>query len=265
MCWVGLRGAGCQSACGPLISIGMDERKRYGRAPISQALIDVQVAVGKPLDMARLAALPPEIAVNFQQLTPLFIGNAFLDMQTGQPPRFDAHQVGYAMQGRENHRFGLQTRGDGLTVSRMEPYEKWENLRDEFNRIWDWYKGVVEPNGITRLAVRYVNIIDLPLPFGDFREYLRTTPEVGSGLPAGLSGFAMQLQIPQLDLPGMIIFNEALVSPRKPNVASVIVDIDVFQTQGIPMAFGDRLEVLHNIENGFFEGSITDKFRELIK
>ncbi|MGC8552648.1 MAG: TIGR04255 family protein [Phycisphaerae bacterium] len=242
----------------------MNERRHYSRAPISQALIDVQVAAARPLDLAKLALLPPQIAGDFQQLTPLFVGNAFLDMQAGQPARFDARQVGYSMQGRGSYRYALQARTDGLTVSRMEPYEKWENLRDEFMRIWGWYRGVVEPDGVTRLAVRYINIIDLPLPFGDFKEYLRTTPEIGGGLPAGLSGFAMQLQIPQPDLPGMIIFNEALAPPRKPNVASVILDIDVFQTQKVPLAFEDRLEILHNIENSFFERSITDEFRELI-
>lgn len=243
----------------------MDARKHYGRAPISQALIDVQVAAGKPVDLARLAVLPPEIAGNFHQLTPLFVSSVALEMQVGQSPRVDARQVGFAMQGRNEHRYALQIRSDGLTVSRMEPYEKWENLRDEFLRLWSWYSGVVEPDRATRLAVRYTNVIDLPLPLGDFKEYLQTTPEIGAGLPAGLSGFAMQLQIPQPELPGMVILNEALAPPRKAGVASVILDLDVFQTQNIPKGLGDRLEVLHNIENDFFEGSITDKLRELIK
>jgi uncharacterized protein (TIGR04255 family) len=52
---------------------------------------------------------------------------------------------------------------------------------------------------ITRLVVRYINKIDIPLPVGDLKEYLRTFPEVSSDLPQGLSGYFLQLQIPQED------------------------------------------------------------------
>ena len=174
-------------------------------------------------------------------------------------------QIGYSMTGTADRKYILQVRRDGLTVSRPEPYETWEHLRDEFVRIWGWYETVTKPASIFRLAVCYTNRLDLPLPFQDYREYLNTTPEIGAGLPAGLSGFIMQLQIPDPDLPGMIVLNEAMVPPAREGVVSILVDIDVFQTEKLSDPFLEQLELLHKKENAFFGGSITDKTRELIR
>ena len=240
-------------------------RTHYERAPIIQALIDVQVGGGPPLDLALLAALPPEIGANFAVPAPIYVSNATIPLSSTGSPAFETFHVGHAFSGRENHKYALQARRDGLTVSRLAPYETWEKMRDEFLRVWDWYEGVVRPTNILRLGIRYTNRFDLPLPCGDFREFLLTTPEIGRSLPSALSGFAMQLQIPQAEIPGLIIVNEALVPPAREGVSSVILDIDVIQTADIPYNYVSRLEVLHEQENRFFEGSITEKARGLIR
>ncbi len=243
----------------------MSARIHYSRAPITQALIDIQVKSDHWVDLAVLACPPPDIKADYPTGAPVFTGNATIPLVPGGTPKFEVIQVGYSYNGRPDHKYIFQTRQEGLTVSRLAPYETWENFLDEFRRVWSWYKDVVKSKDIVRLAVRYTNRFDLPLSFQDFREYLSTTPEIGTGLPAGVSGFAMQLQIPQADLPGMIVFNEALVPPAGEGVVSVLVDIDVFQTEKIPNNFWERLERLHDLENKFFEGSITDKARELIR
>lgn len=248
----------------------MAERIHYSRAPIVQALIDIQVVSDHCVDLAKLESLSPEIKTDYPVSASIVTGSATLQLVPVDTPKIDiqkdVRKIGYSYDGQPNHKYVFQVRQEGLTVSRSTPYETWENLRDEFFRVWRWYESVTKPKNILRLAVRYTNRFDLPLPFQDFKEYLSTTPEIGTGLPAALSGFAMQLQIPQPDLPGMIIFNEALIPPAKEGVVSVVVDIDVFQYDNIPYnTFLERLEVLHEVEKKFFEGSITDKARELIR
>ena len=243
----------------------MPQRTHYSRAPIIQALIDVQVKNDTWIDWAAFNSPSAEIKADYPTVTPVLTGNIMIQVAPGGAAKPEFRQIGYSHGGRAEHRYVFQTRQEGLTVSRLTPYETWEKLRDEFLRLWRWYEAIVKPKEIMRLAVRYTNRFDLPLPFRDFKDYLSTAPEIGGGLPAGLSGFAMQLQIPQADLPGMIICNEALVPPTGEGVASVLVDIDVFQTGNIPYNFSERLELLHDTENRFFEGSITDKARELIR
>jgi uncharacterized protein (TIGR04255 family) len=90
-------------------------------------------------------------------------------------------------------------------------------------------RNITQPENITRLAVRYINRLDLPLPVADLKDYLRPVPKIAPGLPQSLSGYFMQLQIPQEDIKGVLILNEALVPPPSPDVGSVLLDIDIFR------------------------------------
>src|SRR5207302_5413479 len=108
------------------------------------------------------------------------------------------------------------------------------------------------------------NQLDLPLPFGDFREYIRTVPDLSPDLPQGLSGFFMQLQIPHEDIQGMLILNETMVPPPNPKLVSVVLDIDVFKGNlALSLVNSDKmvweaLEMLHIKRNQVFEDCITD-------
>ena len=105
------------------------------------------------------------------------------------------------------------------------------------------------------------------MPFGDLNEYLRTYPEVSLDLPQGLSGLFMQLTIPQADIKSMLQLTEALIEPSRPEVASIVLDVDLFRTEDIPpdeQAVWDFFEVLRDRKNDVFEACITEKTRELI-
>ncbi len=151
-------------------------------------------------------------------------------------------------------------------MSRLAPYQRWESFRDEARRLWNKYAAVVQAEKISRVAVRYINRINIPLPLGDFSEYLRTVPEVSSDLPQGLSGYIMHLAIPLEDIKCLCLLNEAIVSPSAPETVSVVLDIDVFRTVELPTdqaELWDLVEVLRERKNLIFEACITDKAREL--
>ena len=127
---------------------------------------------------------------------------------------------------------------------------------------------VASPQRIVRVAVRYVNRIDIPLPLGDFNEYLRTVPEVSPDLPQGLAGYFMRLEIPMDDIKSRCLVNEAIIEPSVPNVVSVVLDIDVFRTEDLPTEEDEIwsfIEDLRARKNSVFEACITDKARELFQ
>ena len=124
---------------------------------------------------------------------------------------------------------------------------------------------------MTRVAVRYINRLELPLPLKDFRDYLRTVPEVSPALPQGLSTFFMQLQIPQEEIKALLILNQSLLPPSEPGQEqksiSLLLDIDLFRAQELPrmkMASGSTSRSSRE-EKSIFEGCITDLTRELYK
>ncbi|MFN0169337.1 MAG: TIGR04255 family protein [Bryobacteraceae bacterium] len=139
-------------------------------------------------------------------------------------------------------------------------------MRDEGRRLWEIYSRVVGPRRITRVAVRYINQIDIPLRAIDYKDYFRTTPEVSPVLPQGISGFFMQLQFPQADFGGVLILTQTAIPPPSEDMNSVILDLDVFK-ESTELASDSEvwglIETLRNRKNEFFEGCLTDKAREL--
>ncbi len=127
------------------------------------------------------------------------------------------------------------------------------------------------PPRSVRVAVRYLNQINLPGTSANPEDYFNTYRQLASNLSEELrqiGPFSMTLRIPQRDLNGMLILNEALASQQTvKNTVPVILDIDLFVPT--PKIADDgsvggwhRLRERKNI---YFEACITDKTRELIR
>jgi uncharacterized protein (TIGR04255 family) len=245
----------------------MNPPRHYRKPPITEALIDLRVD------------LPPQISL--MELSKVLRGNeaayplveqlhrALGQMQVGPQVSASAgsEHVGYLFRSVDGKQI-CQARRDGFTMSRLAPYESWNTLRDEARQLWENYRTATKPTKVTRLAVRYINRIDIPLPFKDFKDYLRTAPEVSPDLPQELAGYFMRLEIPIDGIKSLALINEAIIEPASQNVASVVLDVDIFRTVELPTdedgiwAFFEELR-LH--KNQAFEACITDKARELFQ
>jgi uncharacterized protein (TIGR04255 family) len=141
-------------------------------------------------------------------------------------------------------------------------------MRDEASRLWHDYVSIALPTRITRVALRYINRIEIPLPMNDFKDYVLTGPEIAPALPQGLAGFFMQLRIPIVDTSAQAIITETIEPITESKRLPFILDIDVFKTAAYevrePKAW-DVLEKLHELKNEMFFKSITPKARELFR
>ena len=152
------------------------------------------------------------------------------------------------------------------------PNEKWQPFRTEAQRLWTITREAIQPTEITRVAVRYINRLELPLPIGDFKEYLRTVPEVSPKLPQALTHFFLQVQFPLEDIGGMGTVSQTILPPISPEAAlttlAVLLDIDVYRMGNVPFdddGMWTLFEQLRRHKNDVFEGCITDRIRELIR
>jgi uncharacterized protein (TIGR04255 family) len=237
----------------------------YENAPISEALIDIRVNFPNALSLEALEALHASIKDDYPRKEKRFYVEGQFSMGEAVGAVATRTQIGYAFSSADGKQI-VQARLDGFTFSRLKPYGTWLTLRDESRRLWDIYRTLAATTKIARVAVRYVNQIDIPLKTIDYKDYFRTTPEVSPDLPQGLSGFFMQLQFPQPDLNGMLILTQTAIPAASPDQNSVVLDLDVFKPilQEISEeALWDLLENLRHRKNKFFEGCITEKTREL--
>ena len=83
----------------------------------------------------------------------------------------------------------MQFRRDGFTYNRLHPYKNWDYLIEHTKRTYPIYKEIAKPEAITRLAVRYINHIKIPLPVDDLFEYFSDPPNIPDELPQNVLNF----------------------------------------------------------------------------
>jgi uncharacterized protein (TIGR04255 family) len=237
----------------------------YENAPITEALIDIRVELPASLTgLQVLESVHDRVKIRYPgKKKRIYLQGQF---SAGDEVGASASQtlMGFSFSSDDGKQI-FQARRDGFTFSRLRPYGSWPELRDEARRLWDIYGEMVSPEKITRVAVRYINQIDIPFSTIDYKDYFRTTPEVSPELPQALSGFFMQLQFPQTDFGGLLILTQTAVPPLTPATGSVILDLDVFKETEMVSdedVWG-LLETLRNRKNEFFEGCITERTRAL--
>jgi uncharacterized protein (TIGR04255 family) len=255
----------------------MPEQTHYSRAPITEAIIDLRIVPTQDISVENLVPIREMVAdrypiqeeehVQYQQMS--FIGTDLLQTEGG-------HQLSGFRFVSEDKREIFYARLDGFAFSTRAPYDRWESFREEARSLWNLYRSVTMPEGVTRTAMRYINRIDIPNAATGIRleDYLRTYPEFSVDFPEDnvMNNFFMQLQLWQQDLGCWLIINEAPeVSPEE-GTLSVRLDLDLFREQyEEPWPVDDDtmvwefLERLHDRKNEIFEASITNRTRRLIR
>lgn len=239
---------------------------QYENAPIKEALIDIRAELPADVTLDTLEGLHRGLMESYPAKKRRFYVEGQFSAGEGEELGAVAtrKQMGFQFLSADGRHI-FQARLDGFTFSRLRPYGNWLELRKEARRLWDVYRSAVNPLKIARVAVRYINQIDIPLAVIEYKDYFRTIPEVSPDLPQALSGFFMQLQFPQIDFGGHLILTQLAVPPPSADTNSVILDLDVIKEGGAASddEVWELLETLRNRKNEFFEGCITDKARAL--
>ena len=234
--------------------------RRYPSAPITEAVIDIRVQLPLKValsDLERLGVQIPEYPTRRSRTDT----NVSIDVDKTTTTN---KNVGFIFNSTDDKQL-VQFRFDGFTFSRLKPYDRWTTFSSEARRLWAIYKAGVNPTKIERLAVRYINRIDMPKPV-DLAKYLKTLPEVSADLCGKASNFFFQLHVDQDDLHSTLLFNEAIVPPSNPSVVSALLDFDLFRTVDLPEnddAIWEIFEQFRNRKNQLFEACITDDARRL--
>lgn len=247
----------------------MSQRQHYSRAPIAEAIIDVTVEPAPGVTAADLAGLLEQDESLLTGQDKLIFATGQVEFRPGVPAKASASEEEHGFKfSSEDGKNICQARLSGYGFSRLAPYENWEQFCEQAVRLWRRYRLVAKPTKVLRLAVRYINRIDIPADTVDMKEYFLTSPEVSPRLPQQMAGFFMQIRLPQEDIAAMLVLNQTIVPPRQPESTSIVLDLDLFRDLDVPQdddAMWSYFEVLHARKNEVFEACITDRTRELFK
>ncbi len=154
-----------------------------------------------------------------------------------------------------------------LAFVRLAPYTGWDSFLGAFQDVWKIFKGAAGSRRLTRLAVRYINRIDIPLKPGtetiDIADYLN----LGVNTPEGMvvDGYEAVLGM-NLDENTKAVVRTATQAPAVSKTAALLLDVDLSVHNALPAKDEDmykRLSWLRDQKNDLFEKFTTDESKEL--
>ena len=238
---------------------------KYKNPPIEEAVFDLQIRRGETAFDQRL---------NQQFLEKIQPQYSFQDkMQNVNINAQDMTQktelIGYRYRSAEQKEI-LQFKKTGFSFSRLKPYDGWEKNYKEMLRLWKIYCEVMNPNTITRAAVRFISKFQIPNVFAQPKEYFNTCIQYDDSISPSWNQMAYRLLLSHGDgIKSHIVFDNNVIQSNQG--VDVLFDIDVF-FDDLALPFKDNnvkldniFQQLRKIKNNIFEKSITDKIRDLIK
>lgn len=166
----------------------------------------------------------------------------------------------------EDRTFVFQAQTDGFTLSKLPPYQSWDDLINEAKDIWLKFNMYMKPQSLHRVACRYINQFEVPVGSFELSEYLVSAPEIPAGLPQAVNRYFLQQEIPAGD--GAVVILTHALQPSTPTAVAFILDVDVSKNSTYDVVkeeWWKDLESLRILKNQFFFMSITEKTRELFR
>jgi uncharacterized protein (TIGR04255 family) len=237
---------------------------RFPKAPIKEAILDIRVELPAETDLEQLLQYEPLVKDRFPNKRERVRWEAQIDLNKDPT---QSKQVDGRLYTSPDGKDMVQARLDGFTLNRLQPYDRWETFRDMGRELWELYVSIARPSTVTRIALRYINRLELPLPVGDFKDYILTGPEIAPSVSQALSGFFMRLEMPHDEYQAMAIITETM-EPDDGKFLPFIFDIDVIRQEKFsPLApqIWETFELLRDLKNHIFFNSLTDRTKELFK
>ena len=243
----------------------MPEIRHLNNAPIIEALVDFRVSLPKESTIEQLSGLAAEVGDRYPIVETIHKFEASLTFEANAQKPVDAQTVpptpaGFAFRS-DDRRNVAQFTLDGFTYNRLHPYTSWEELEPEVVRLWRLYERFAAPQSCSRIATRYINRIEIPLPT-ELSQILMAPPKLPRGLPESLTAFITRVIIQEETNNCSASVTQASQAHLNPERATVILDIEAYRQDDLGLLHRnveDSLRVLHDMKNRVFFGSLTDE------
>lgn len=234
------------------------EFPKLTRPPLREALVDIRLREELPVSVLPKFHAPR----GFPVAKEMRHGQFQFKMDKDKPALAEVvaeGALGWRYE-REDGSVVVQLRRNGLTYSILKNYPGWNGLREAARDVWREFLAIAGSVKVSRLAVRYINAISIPLG-ADYDEYLTTGPRVPKSVPSIVTSFLQRVLVPFEEDAATAIITQTLEMPTP----AAVLDIDVFTECSLEGASADiwsKLEKLRGIADRIFFSSLTEKVLE---
>ena len=240
-------------------------REHLRNAPIVEAVIDFRVLRREGVSPDRFAGLQSALGSQYSQATLIQSFEAQLILSQEKVPSSSTVTAPLGWQYRADSMVA-QFRVDGFTFSKLVPYTTWNGVFSEALRLWAAYIKVAQPAEVVRVAVRYINRLQVPVP-AQLSDYLAAPPLVPPPISQQLQQFLCRLVIDDGGRNASAVIVQASEPLIGPPAITLLIDIDAFKESLAVAPEDPRLPEmflqLRDLKNEIFFASITERTAEM--
>lgn len=239
----------------------MSTPRHLNNAPITEAILDVRVKASRGFDPADFSSLRSELQAEFPKVQERKAARFQFQVPSTQPPAVEELGLQGFFFKSDDEKLIAQFRTDGFTLNRLKPYTSWIDIFSRAQQLWQLYVNTARPEAAVRLALRYINHIQLPSELDGLGIYMRVPPKIPRELPREISAFFYKVTINdiQRQLSAHIVQSVEVLNGR-----TLLLDIDAFYNVDPDWAPSDPrvfevLGRLHDFKNEIFFNLLTEE------
>lgn len=240
--------------------------KNYSKAPIKEAILDVHIKEIDGIDLIKIKeSLSGKLPKGFKIESNIVNFGGKIKIDKGKSEFISSEEIlkGFII---SKDNFKIQFRKDGFTVNFLSPYTRWEEFFKLALEFWRIYQENFTDIYCEKIGLRYINEIKIPLPLGNFKDYIVNMPPIPKCLPQNYSHFFMQIEVPcENDFIAQI--TETIIESQEKYILPFVLDINIQKRVNGKIKekdFEDEFNYMRRLKNLIFEDFITDNTRKLI-
>ncbi len=245
-------------------------RRIYRKPPIVEALCEFIFVSKEEWDLLYVSLLREALKATYQskpRRQTVLEAEIKQDGQEGETALRLKQGSGKVQFPREDGRQIVGVGQDQLSVHVMSPYPTWDSFRPKIVEALDAYKKIVDPVGIKRIGLRYINKIELqgdkPISLVD---YFVSPPSFPDGFEGEMVNFVSRREFAYQDQPIKLLLNFAS-TPESEGKYGFLLDLDmVWDQKDEPLSLDHAIAMVDDLrtrERDAFELLITDRTREI--
>lgn len=249
--------------------MGQNQFQQLKNPPIQEAIIDIQFELVDPdkLDLKSLENFADSIKTEYPKKSPKIrysIGFAVSAMpEEDKPIDRQMLQEGFVLTNDKEKKV-VQLSFNNFTFNKLNPYTSWEEIKTDSKAVWENFTSQFPVAKIKRVALRYINKIELETPIGEkgFDAYLRMLPSIPSELSPIVDHFTLQVVMPMPNENIKAIVTQTFETKEKG--IEYLLDIDTYQLANNDSTIDElwlEFEKIRNFKNQIFFNSTTDLLR----
>ncbi len=246
------------------------EIQTLSNPPITEALLEIKFNPNKNVTVNKLNEFANALSTVYSNVEPVE-NQSFEFMyskEEGAQHEVNIEPSGVKLTNAQKNRVIIAAI-DKFVVSFMAPYTPWPDLKDTAQRLFTQYLEYAPQTEITRLGMRYINKIKLPLKENfSFQRYINTFPPIPKHelLTNSISKFETVIVLPHEDIQCVSTVRQVLLDSETDGGTEYlpfILDVDVYQNNTYALeefnSIWDVYEKMRLKKNAIFFSTLTEE------